>query len=98
MTPKERTITETMTDLPGPIAKSDVGDLLCALIRPAAQRLMDINGSACAVPGMTSTVQTGRTSATATGRDSGCYPYDITPRRRLVSARCRQEAFPSGPA
>ena len=46
MTPKERTITETMTDLPGPIAKSDVGNLLCALIRPAAQRLMDINGSA----------------------------------------------------
>jgi len=98
MTPKERTITETMTDLPGPIAKSDVGDLLRALIQAAAQRLMDINGSA--VCGAGHDKRGPDRENQSNGYRPGCafYPYDITPRRRLVSARCRQEAFPSGPA
>jgi len=45
-TTKENTMTETMIDLPGVIAKSDDADFLRELVRDAAQRLMDIEVSA----------------------------------------------------
>src|SRR6056297_2201668 len=46
MTTKESTMTETMIDLPGAIAKSDDTDFLRELIQDAAQRLMDIEVAA----------------------------------------------------
>jgi putative transposase len=45
-TTKESTMTESMIDLPGIIAKSDDGDFLRDLIQDAAQRLMDIEVAA----------------------------------------------------
>jgi transposase-like protein len=45
-TTKESTMTETMIDLPGVIAKSDDTDFLRELIQDAAQRLMDIEVAA----------------------------------------------------
>jgi transposase-like protein len=45
-TTKESTMTETMIDLPGVIAKSDETDCLRELIQDAAQRLMDIEVAA----------------------------------------------------
>jgi len=45
-TTKESTMTETMIDLPGVIAKSDDAEFLRELIRDAAERLMDIEVSA----------------------------------------------------
>jgi len=45
-TTKESTMTDTMIDLPGVIAKSDDADFLRELIQDAAQRLMDIEVAA----------------------------------------------------